>query len=89
MKPIGPKSKEEEKLALIISNFYATSNLYLGFVRRPEPFVHVCAGGRDAESQQPAVFGIKIRFGVEMTEVSQPVFKNLLLYKALRGGAYL
>jgi hypothetical protein len=25
-----------------------------------------------------SLFGTKIRFGVEMTELSQPVFKNLL-----------
>jgi hypothetical protein len=39
---------------------------------------HLSVGGIDAESQQPVIFGIKIRFGVEITELSQPLFKYLL-----------
>jgi hypothetical protein len=36
----SPQIKDKAKSALIISNFYATSNLYLAIARRPEPFVH-------------------------------------------------
>jgi hypothetical protein len=33
---------------------------------RPKSFVHQSVGRKDAESQQLAIFGIKIRFGVEI-----------------------
>jgi hypothetical protein len=48
--------KHEEKLALTISNFYATSDLFLCIARRPEPILHFFAGAPDAESQQPVAF---------------------------------
>jgi hypothetical protein len=36
--------KHDEKSALIISNFYATSDLFLHIARRPEPVLHFSAG---------------------------------------------
>jgi hypothetical protein len=51
-----------------------------------QSFVHLPVERKDAESQQPVIFGIGIHFGVEITEPSQPVFKNLLVCKLLGVG---
>jgi hypothetical protein len=48
--------KDEEKSSLTISNFYATSDLFLHIPRRPEPVLHFSVGAPDAESQQPLAF---------------------------------
>jgi hypothetical protein len=84
--PSRAQIKQEEKSALIISNFSSAWNLFLCAAPAPIPVFHLSVGRTDAESQQPAIFGIGIHFDVEICETVATDIRKPAIISAPEGG---